>query len=298
MNILPKKRWHVRTRENIARVRRDEAKAAEEERTKKARAQKAETEARIEHLRQQRREKYDGRDHDVPTTSQLTETHEHINFFKDLEEGKIDNHRPNADHEAEIKAEKEKYEKKIGYLTYLGQDTNEATGAKNWYDEIPKRLNDPEPEKEVQEKKKMVNDPINDIKRYLHIMHSSSSSKAPENFEKTSKKRKLESDSDNDSRRSSKRHKKDKKKAKKNKKDEREYVESDKPNVNIEKLRAERLLREQKEKLRTEALLAKLRGDPIPIVEKEEPKPAIRQKYNSQFCPDIARQNIERTPKR
>lgn len=57
-----------------------------------------------------------------------------INFFKDLETGKgIAGGQTNKDHEAEERAEKEKYEKQIGLLTYLGQDSLEANKSKAWY---------------------------------------------------------------------------------------------------------------------------------------------------------------------
>ncbi|KOC61768.1 Leukocyte receptor cluster member 1 [Habropoda laboriosa] len=275
MNILPKKRWHVRTKENIARVRRDEAKAADEERSKQERVQKAEAEARINLLRDKARSKYDGRIEasKTETDASTSKTWDHVNFFAELEQGKLDYNKPNAEHEKEQKEEKEKYEKQIGYLTYLGQDTNEATGKKNWYEELPERLKDTEKDVEVQVTKKVLDDPIHDIKKYLNIMGADHKRSVKKHKHKKSKK-----------------HKKEKHKDK-----ERQFME--KPNVDVEKLRAERLLREQSEKLRAEALLAKLRGDPVPIVAPEtSAKPSIKQKYNSQFFPEIARQNAEKTP--
>ena len=71
-----------------------------------------------------------------PSTSEKSE---HINFFKELEEGIESYSAVNKEHEKEKKEEREKYEKQIGYLTYLGQNTVEATGQVSWYNKIPER---------------------------------------------------------------------------------------------------------------------------------------------------------------
>uniref|UniRef100_T1GY04 Uncharacterized protein n=1 Tax=Megaselia scalaris TaxID=36166 RepID=T1GY04_MEGSC len=56
----------------------------------------------------------------------------------------------NEEHAKEQKEEKEKYEKQIGYLTYLGQDTNEALRLKSWYEVAPKRDQDEGPHSKSQ----------------------------------------------------------------------------------------------------------------------------------------------------
>lgn len=64
------------------------------------------------------------------------EPQRHINLFEDLEEGTVVSNATNAEYEKEKKEEREKYEKQIGFLTYLGQDTVEATGCVSWYNKV------------------------------------------------------------------------------------------------------------------------------------------------------------------
>ena len=132
-------RWHVRTKENIARVRRDEAKAEEEEREKQRRVKLADQEARMTLLRKMAVDKLTDeqktqlgkfQEFQTPQTSEQSEPSQltHVNFFEELEAGESGTSQGNVEREKEKKQEQEEYEKKIGLLTYLGQDTNELTG--------------------------------------------------------------------------------------------------------------------------------------------------------------------------
>jgi len=202
MNILPKKKWHVRTKENIERVRRDEAQAAEEERERERKSKLAEQEARTSLLRSKARERLgdhsgtkelEGDKSDESkeknksdsgfdgggAIASLTGPTGHVNFFQNLEDGEKLS-KGNEENAAEKKREQDEYEKKIGYSVALGQDTEELTGEKVWWRKVPERgLNKneytyetPEPvtpavNTDVGAKLKNFLDPMNDVKKYL-----------------------------------------------------------------------------------------------------------------------------------
>jgi len=184
MNILPKKKWHVRTSENIARVRKDEAKAAEDEREMERRAKLAEQEARTSLMRARARHRVGESvvasvKNEEPSNCEIVVAEDscsvmgkggHVNFFQQLEDGEgvVST---NKEHEEEKKKEQEEYEKKVGYLTYLGQDTEELTGEKVWWKKISKdRFAMPESDKVkcvVSQKQKEFLDPLGDMRKYL-----------------------------------------------------------------------------------------------------------------------------------
>jgi len=325
MNILPKKRWHVRTRDNIARVRRDEAKAAEEEKEKQRRAQLAEQETRTGILRKRARERQ-GIEDPLPESKKAsitTETHYelvykngtcisvpvteekntvqfsssgHVNFFTNLEEGQHIEGTKNKEHESENKAEQEEYEKKIGLLTYLGQGSKEASGESPWY-EKPSLLKSLEQE-DVNlkaEKLKEMFDPLRVVRRHLGTTEkfTPTTSKTVGDLKFPSK---TSSGVSSPKPKKSKKKKKSKKRRDETSSDSSESEEDDKT-IKLALLRAKRLQREKEERLKSDKLLASIHGESNTEKSRSQsedievkPKPAVR-KYHSQYNPDLARQN-------
>lgn len=213
--------------------------------------------------------------------------------------------------EKEKKEEQEKYEKQIGYLTYLGQDTNEALRLKSWYEVAPKRLAVGSERGELNEKDiktKHSHDPLTLINALLPpepkptALQSTSEKRKRSptpavirnktNYDKPAKKHKKEFKK-HKKEKHKKRSKKHKYKKDKKRESKEENIEAKKQQkrLKIEQLRKERLRREVAERSRQEALLA-----PKETNKSQEPKatetPRVVQKYNSQFNPELAKQNM------
>src|SRR6218665_57727 len=127
MNILRHKSWHVRTKKNIARVRRDEENARKEVEAKQFKADNAEKSARIEYLRKKRGE---GSSKDPDQTAQYDESKLTFELFKDhKDKGETD-----RDKDGEQRAEQEKWEVKAGIFSYLdGRYKHEKNDQDHWY---------------------------------------------------------------------------------------------------------------------------------------------------------------------
>lgn len=277
-------RWHVRTKENIARVRKDEAEAAERDRQEQIRIDSANREARLNLLKQKSKQKLSK--FNIEQNSSVNESNvhsKHIDLFTNFEHAV---QTTNKDHDKEAKERKEEYEKKIGFLTYLGQDTNEALGKKNWYELPPEvsRFTRPDHVKETYEKLVLKDEDGKPKKKKYdkrdgEIDWKTKQTLDPLNTFRSVNKKKTENKYPKISSITASLISTEQKETK-SKKDE---------SKSLQELREARLRREQQEKHKTDIFLKKISGTNT-ATEEVEPKKII-PKYNSQFNPELARQN-------
>ncbi|XP_026858817.2 leukocyte receptor cluster member 1 [Electrophorus electricus] len=270
MNILPKKSWHVRNKDNIARVRRDEALAAEEASEIQRRVERAEQEARTDYLRKKSRTALEQKGGWCLEGEQSrgSEEIEHLNLFP-LEEAS--EKKGNAEYAKEKQEEKEKQERAIGLLVSLGPAP--GTEATPWYlkdrrerekekederdrKEKGKRKSMTEEEKEKKDRKlKERLDPLMDMRKALAV--------------------------------------KDGKEKKHKKKEKRDGPKKKTGESSMERLRAERLQREVEEKRRSQAFLDQRSG--LGKEREVERELGDRERpYNSAYFPELARKRQRR----
>ena len=175
MNILPKKSWHVRNKDNVAKVRKDEEEARNQEKKRLHQIALAEQETRTELLRKKARKQLSNATSDSLVAFKSNEVRP-INFFQEIgPDGKpYALSTKNKEHEEEKRLEKEKAEKKIGLLTYLGQGAVETLpdDQQPWYFKPPSRDHSSSDKKlknseTLDDKRKSALDPMVDIKQHL-----------------------------------------------------------------------------------------------------------------------------------
>ncbi|CAG9536200.1 unnamed protein product [Cercopithifilaria johnstoni] len=285
MNILPKKKWHVRTKENVARVRSDQKRAREEEKRVAERAQLAEQEYKVNLLRKnaERMETIFrcGESGSYGSNAQFINSSGHINLFANLEaEYRKNLGVGNRDYKLEKKKEQEEYEKKVGILQYLGEGSCELTKEKPWYEKIPTKKESESRKSEIPTKKgnELAKSENRSSVKMFRKRIGSTHQKIKEKEHKMKRKNK------------GSRYKKCGKKSTHYDCSSLEISSSEEKSSKkqkLEKLRQERLDREAKEQKRFINLL-------IPSESNKEEMVRNVAKYNSQFNPALARQNQTR----
>ena len=295
MNILPKKKWHVRTKENVARVLKDEEEARIQDTHEKERIALAESEVRLDLLRKQSSLKYQGNSSTAPSL-------EHVNLFSGSE-----NKTKNVEATEERNNDQKDWEIKVGYLKPLGLGSTELNSDKPWYQKTGEELS-----KATKRQKKFdttdLLDPLTEMKkRGKYVDYATPIPNTPETIyvdidfhdkvtEFSNDRRKygqVQSQINQEStiRNHSKKTKHKKKKSKKrHRSSSSESSDNEDSKVKMKKLRDERLKREQSENVRTLNLLKPKSSEASSdLLELQIPK--MKQKYNSQFNPHHVKSN-------
>ncbi|GMT34599.1 hypothetical protein PFISCL1PPCAC_25896 [Pristionchus fissidentatus] len=309
MNILPKKRWHVRTKENMARVRKDVREAEEKEKAILDREILATNEARLAALRKTAGDRIDTMFGVKRSTVEESvvgpspSTSGHINFFEELEQEEAKNvGDTNKEYEEEKKKEQAAWDTKMGIQMKLGDDGNEGKGY--WFDKIPLRRSMKEMKK-IEEEDKMKKAKMEREEEEKRMKQANRKRKAREESEESSseeEKRKERKKKSKKEKKKERKHDKKDKKDKKSKKKKRRRSRSSpsssasedeevlKAREEAEKkarliqLRDERIKRERMEQAKTQLIL-----HPELARKKEEEAKKNAPKYNSMFNPHIAR---------
>lgn len=297
MNILPKKKWHVRTKENVARVLKDEENARIEHEKEQQRISKAESEARISLLRHNAAVKYSN---DDPGTKR-----EHVNFFSTN-----DSKGYSKESVEEKDTEQKKWEMKVGLLKRLGEGSSELADEKPWYQKSQSIEN-------KTKRKSSFNhidllDPLSEMRKRSKTDYKMKPPDHPEtvyvdiDFKdkvlEYSEKRRKYGCIDPTAGKNKKDFKKNKKHHNKKKKKHKRHHDSDSssdtpvkeaPKKSIQRMREERLQREEVEKLKSKKLLNPHDNSLDIDSVKDQIKPKMKQKYNSQFNPSFVRSNYK-----
>lgn len=312
-NILPKKNWHVLKKENIDRVRRDEAKAAEEEQARLRKIAIAEKEARTELLRDRARAGRLSRDAveagtsssslPIAFTSAVEEAlpRTHINFFKESESGNAEE-KANQERKKEEKEEQEKWERKVGISMALGQTPGGPLDSQlnPWWMQAKKKDDGDDEEEEEEDddqkktKKEKKKGKYPEKKPLLSVKERFDEAKIKEEGrQKRDERRKRQMDPMMEVEKQLTKHKK-------HKKDKHHYGDRERSSIRkekkekkkkktIEELRAERLKREGKERTKTLDFLGGKPSKKEKDARQEKERDADKNYYNSQFFPELAR---------
>jgi hypothetical protein len=298
LHLLHHKSWHVYNTDNIEKVRRDQETARRKEEEDEMRMNQADQERRLQQLRGNAYNTERPTPIDISKPSNtipgLRKSNKHINFFEDLEKVEVAQVEGNPARQAEKAAENKKWEDMI-----TSKFVNATSDHKPWYSQLDKvstkEKDKSEGEKELKEKKqakwKDSADPLKQMERYLEKKKDVNErerwnrerlDKVMTERERRGRGRTPENTGRGEERRNHKRLRSRSRSPRREHRRHRRHHRSRSPATDLERLRAEREIREAVEKERIDRLLRNEKKN-------DQYQSVGYHGYSAQFNPDAVR---------